>query len=497
MTTASPILEMCRIGKTFPGVVALNDVDFELRPGEVHILLGENGAGKSTLMKILSGAYQKSAGQIMLDGNEVEIKNPKHAQTLGISTIYQEFNLIPHLSVGENIFLGREPVGLPGFIDQRAIFKQAKHALTDLGLSLNPRKLVKELRVAEQQMVEVAKALSLDARILIMDEPTAALTEHEIKELFATIRSLKQKGVAIVYISHRMEELFEIGDRVTVLRDGRSVGTYDVSAISKSELIRLMVNRELTDLFPKEKVSRGPEVLRVEGLSTETGLNDINFSLHKGEVLGISGLLGAGRTELARAIFGLDKITSGTIYIEGDSRKLDSPRRAINAGIGFLTEDRKSQGLVLPLSVKENLCLSSVDKFSSWGVMNPKQEQQAGDRYVKELRIRTPSLNQKVVFLSGGNQQKVVLSKWLCSEAEIFIFDEPTRGVDVGAKTEIYQLMNRLTASGVAIIMISSELLEVLGMSDRILVMRGGRITGEFSAAEATQERILQCALGE
>ena len=497
MTTAAPVLKMSHIGKTFPGVVALNDVDFELRRGEVHILLGENGAGKSTLMKILSGAYQKTAGEIRLDGSDIEIKNPKHAQELGISIIYQEFNLIPHLTVGENIFLGREPARLPGVIDQRAVFQQATHALSALGLTLNPRKLVKELRVAEQQMVEVAKALSLDARILIMDEPTAALTEHEIKELFATIRSLKEKGVAIVYISHRMEELFEIGDRVTVLRDGRSVGTYDVPQMTKSELIRLMVNRELTDLFPKEKVARGPEVLRVEGLSTQTGLKDVTFSLHKGEVLGISGLLGAGRTELARAIFGLDKITSGTIYLEGSSRKLDSPRRAINAGIGFLTEDRKSQGLVLPLSVKENLCLSSVDKFSRWGVMNPKQEQQAGERYVKELRIRTPSLNQKVVFLSGGNQQKVVLSKWLCSEAEIFIFDEPTRGVDVGAKTEIYQLMNRLTASGVAIIMISSELLEVLGMSDRILVMRGGRVTGEFSAAEATQERILQCALGE
>ena len=497
MTNGSSVLEMCHIGKTFPGVVALDNVDFELRRGEVHILLGENGAGKSTLMKILSGAYQKTTGEIRLDGSAVEIKNPKHAQELGISTIYQEFNLIPHLTVGENIFLGREPARVPGVIDQRAIFQQATDSLTALGLTLNPRKLVKELRVAEQQMVEVAKALSLDARILIMDEPTAALTEHEIKELFATIRGLKDKGVAIVYISHRMEELFEIGDRVTVLRDGRSVGTYDVPEMTKSELIRLMVNRELTDLFPKEKVIRGPEVLRVEGLSTETGLKDITFSLHKGEVLGISGLLGAGRTELARAIFGLDKITSGAIYLEGSARKLDSPRRAINAGIGFLTEDRKSQGLVLPLSVKENLCLSSVDKFSRWGVMNPKQEQQAGERYVKELRIRTPSLNQKVVFLSGGNQQKVVLSKWLCSEAEIFIFDEPTRGVDVGAKTEIYQLMNRLTASGVAIIMISSELLEVLGMSDRILVMRGGRVTGEFSAADATQERILQCALGE
>jgi len=493
----APVLEMRHIRKTFPGVVALDDVDFELRRGEVHILLGENGAGKSTLMKILSGAYQKSAGQIFLEGAEVAIKNPRHAQTLGISTIYQEFNLIPHLSVGENIFLGREPARLPGLIDQRTIFQEATRALSGLGLTVNPRKLVKELRVAEQQMVEVAKALSLDARILIMDEPTAALTEHEIGELFTTVRKLKDKGVAIVYISHRMEELFEIGDRVTVLRDGRTVGTYDVRGMNKSELIRLMVNRELTELFPKEKAIRGAEVLRVEGLSTKGGLKDISFTLHKGEVLGIAGLLGAGRTELARAIFGLDKATSGTIYINGEPQRIRSPRAAINSGIGFLTEDRKSQGLVLPLSVKANLCLFSVDKFSSWGVMNTKKEQQAAGRYVKELRIRTPNLDQKVVFLSGGNQQKVVLSKWLCSEAEVFIFDEPTRGVDVGAKAEIYQLMNRLTASGVAIIMISSEMLEVLGMSDRVLVMRGGRIAGEFAAGEATQERILQCALGE
>jgi ribose transport system ATP-binding protein len=495
--TESLVLEMRHIGKKFPGVVALDDVDFELRRGEVHILLGENGAGKSTLMKILSGAYQKSAGQIILEGAEVEIKNPRHAQRLGISTIYQEFNLIPHLSVGENIFLGREPAQLPGVIDQGAVFNEAGHALLGLGLTLNPRKLVKELRVAEQQMVEVAKALSLDARILIMDEPTAALTEQEILELFATIRRLKDKGVSIVYISHRIEELFEIGDRVTVLRDGRSVGTFDVRGIKKSELIRLMVNRELTELFPKERSIRGREALRIEGLSTKSGLEEISFSLYKGEVLGIAGLLGAGRTELARAIFGLDRITSGTIYVNEQPLRITSPRTAINSGIGFLTEDRKSQGLVLPLSVKDNLCLSSADKFSRWGIMDTGAEQLAADRYVKELRIRTPSLDQKVVFLSGGNQQKVVLSKWLCSESQIFIFDEPTRGVDVGAKAEIYQLMNRLTASGVAIMMISSELLEVLGMSDRILVMRGGRISGEFAAQEATQEKILQCALGE
>ncbi len=495
--TDAPVLEMRHIRKTFPGVVALDDVDFELRRGEVHILLGENGAGKSTLMKILSGAYQKSSGQIVLDGAEIEIKNPKHAQTLGISTIYQEFNLIPQLSIGENIFLGREPERLPGLIDQRGIFQAATRSLSELGLSLDPRALVKELRVAEQQMVEVAKALSLDARILIMDEPTAALTEHEIRELFATIRSLKEKGVSIIYISHRMEELFEIGDRVTVLRDGRTVGTYDVQAMDKSELIRLMVNRELTELFPKEKARKGVEALRVEGLNTSGGLKDISFSVHQGEVLGIAGLMGAGRTELARAIFGLDKIESGTIYVNGIAKRIGSPRSAINSRLGFLTEDRKSQGLVLPLSVKENLCLSSVDKFSNWGIMDTAEEDEAANRYVKELRIRTPSLDQKVVFLSGGNQQKVVLSKWLCSEADVFIFDEPTRGIDVGAKTEIYQIMNRLTAAGVAIIMISSELLEVLGMSDRILVMRGGCISGEFSAAEATQERILQCALGE
>lgn len=491
------VLQMRQIRKTFPGVVALDNVDFELRRGEVHILLGENGAGKSTLMKILSGAYQKSAGQIIFDGAEIDIKNPKHAQTLGISTVYQEFNLIPHLPIGENIFLGREPIRFPGLIDRRAILEGAESALAGLGLAIDPRRLVKNLRVAEQQMVEVAKALSLDARILIMDEPTAALTEHEIAELFATIRRLKDKGVAIVYISHRMEELFEIGDRVTVLRDGRSVGTYDVRDINKTELIRLMVNRELTELFPKEHAPRGAEALRVAGLSTKTGLKDISFSLYKGEVLGVAGLLGAGRTELARAIFGLDQISSGSIYVNGEAQNIGSPRGAIKSGLGFLTEDRKSQGLVLPLSVERNLCLSSVDKFSRWGVMNTKEERAAASRYTEELRIKTPSLDQKVVFLSGGNQQKVVLSKWLCSEAEVFIFDEPTRGVDVGAKAEIYQLMNRLTAAGVAIMMISSEMLEVLGMSDRIMVMRGGRIAGEFSAAESTQEKILQCALGE
>ncbi len=490
---AAPLLKMSQISKTFPGVLALDRVDFELRRGEVHVLLGENGAGKSTLMKILSGAYQKSGGEIELDGVPINIKNPRHAQDLGISTIYQELNLIPHLSIAENIFLGREPSSF-AFIDQRALVRAARKLLNGLGLTVDPSARVKRLGIAEQQMVEVAKALSLETRILIMDEPTSALTQQEIKQLFATIRRLKEGGVSIIYISHRLEELFQIGDRVTVLRDGRSVATCEIADTGKPQLIRLMVNRELTEQFPKRQATIGEEVLRVEGLTTD-GLRDVSFSLHKGEVLGIAGLMGAGRTELACAIFGVEKIEAGQIYVKGEARRITSPRRAINCGIGFLTEDRKSQGLVLRLSVGENLCLPSVDKFSSWGIVDSNREKLACRRYVQELRIRTPSLKQKVSFLSGGNQQKVVLGKWLCSEADVFIFDEPTRGVDVGAKTEIYELMNRLTAQGVAILMISSELPEVLGMSDRVLVMRSGQIAGEFSAAEATQEKVLQCAL--
>ncbi|HEX8685214.1 MAG TPA: sugar ABC transporter ATP-binding protein, partial [Pyrinomonadaceae bacterium] len=462
--THAPILEMRQIRKTFPGVVALDGVDFELRRGEVHILLGENGAGKSTLMKILSGAYQKSAGGIKFGGEEVEIRNPAHAQALGISTIYQEFNLVPHLSVGENIYLGREPTRLPGLIDRRAVNRRAGEVLHGLGLKLDPRRPVRGLRVAEQQMVEVAKALSLDARVLIMDEPTAALSEHEIKELFAAIRGLKAKGVSVVYISHRMEELFEIGDRVTVLRDGRSVATLDVAATDKFELIRLMVNRDLTELFPKERAERGAEVLRVENLTTRGGLKGVSFTLHRGEVLGIAGLLGAGRTELARAIFGLDKVEAGTVHVKGEAKRIGSPRAAINNRIGFLTEDRKAQGLVLPLSVKENICLPSVDRFTSLGVVNFNRERRAAERYVRELRIRTPGLDQRVAYLSGGNQQKVVLSKWLCSEAEVFIFDEPTRGVDVGAKAEIYRIIDDLAAAGKAVLMVSSEMNELLSM---------------------------------
>ncbi len=497
ITKTEVILKMNHIHKTFPGVVALDDVHFDLRKGEVHVLLGENGAGKSTLMKVLSGAYQKTTGQILLNNQEIDIKNPKHAQELGISIIYQEFNLIPHLSAGENIYLGREPVHSAGVINQKSLYKSAQQILNDLGVEINVRQLIKNMGVAQQQMVEVAKALSLDAKIVIMDEPTSALTEHEINELFDTIRKLKERGVAIIYISHRLEELFEIGDRVTVLRDGKYIGTQSISEVAKSELIQMMVNRELKEQFPKQKIQIGDVVLKVENLKRNGTLNDISFSLRSGEVLGVAGLLGAGRTELARAIFGVDELDAGRIIIKNKLQKIKSPRNAINLGIGFLTEDRKTQGLFLVLSVKENICLPSVDRFSRFGVVNGKEESQAATKYLRELRIKTPGLNQKVIFLSGGNQQKVVLSKWLCCQADIFIFDEPTRGIDVGAKVEIYKLMNQLTAKGVAIIMISSELPEILGMSDRILVMHQGRITGEFSADEASQEKILHCALGE
>lgn len=489
------VLETHHVRKTFPGVVALNEVHFNLRKGEVHVLLGENGAGKSTFVKILSGAYQKTSGKIFLNGDETDIRNPKHAQELGIGIIYQELNLVPQLSVGENIFLGREPTHM-GVIDLKKTFELAQKILDSLGVEISAYSPVRELGVAQQQMVEVAKALSLETRILIMDEPTSALTEHEIKQLFTTIGNLNKQGVSVIYISHRLEEVFEIGDRVTVLRDGEQIGTFNIRDVSHSELIRLMVNRELKEQFPKQTFSKGEEILRVEELTTTGILKSISFSLYRGEILGIAGLLGSGRTELARAIFGVCRIDSGRIYINGKLQTVRSPHHAIHLGIGFLTEDRKSQGLILNLSLKENVCLPSVDRFSRMGVMNVEEENREAHRYVKELRIKTPSLNQKVMFLSGGNQQKVVLSKWLCSHADILIFDEPTRGIDVGSKVEIYELMNKLTAKGVAIFMISSELPEILGMSNRILVMHQGRISGQFSSEEATQENILHCALG-
>ncbi len=490
------VLEMRQIRKTFPGVVALDGVGFELRKGEVHVLLGENGAGKSTLTKILSGAYQKNSGHIFLNGQEIDIRGPRHARELGIGIIYQELTLVPHLTVAENIFLGREPSSLPGVIDNRKTYRDAQAFLDGLGVDISARSKVTSLGVAQQQMVEVAKALSLDATILIMDEPTSALTEHEIKTLFAVIRRLKEKGVAVVYISHRLEELHEIGDRVTILRDGKYVATRAVKDVSRGELVRMMVNRELTEQFPKQTTRIGEEILRVESLTRKGSLNDISFSVRTGEILGIAGLLGSGRTELARAVFGADRVDSGKIYVKGKLQDVRTPRRAILSGIGLLTEDRKTQGLILNLSVRENISLPNLSQICRVGIVSSQKEARIVSPIVQELRVKTPGLEQKVVYLSGGNQQKVVMSKWLLSKAEILFFDEPTRGIDVGSKVEIYQWMNRLTAAGAAIVMISSELPEILGLSDRILVMHLGRIVKEFSRAEATQEEILHYALG-
>ncbi len=490
------VLIMSRIRKEFQGVIALSDVNFVLKKGEVHVLLGENGAGKSTLVKILSGAYQMTNGEIFLFNKQVYIKSPGQAQELGIGIIYQELNLIPYLTAAENIFLGREITNKFGIIDKKGAIESSKKILKELGSEINCDIPVINFGIAQQQMIEVAKALSLDAKILIMDEPTSALSDTEVKQLFKMIRNLKRRGVSIIYISHRLDELFEIGDRVTVLRDGVVVGTKDISETTKTELIKMMVNRELTEHFPKRNVLIGEEILRVENLSKKNGITNINFTLKQGEVLGIAGLLGSGRTELARAIFGIDKLDSGNIYLQRKLQKIKSPKDAINQRIGFITEDRKSQGLVLILSVKENISLTNLTSFSGFGFINSKEEKKEAEEFINRLKIKTSSLDQKVIYLSGGNQQKVVLAKWLSKKADIFIFDEPTRGIDVAGKVEIYNLINQLAEEGVGIIMISSELPEILGMSDRIIVMNNKKIAAGIPIKSASQELIMKYAIG-
>lgn len=490
------VLRVSKICKSFPGVKALDNVDFELREGEVHVLLGENGAGKSTLVKIISGAIPLSGGIISLFENEVVIKSPKHAQEMGIATIYQELNLIPSLSASENIFLGRETTNRFGLIKKINLLSSSKRILDDLGLEIDCQVQIKNFGIAQQQMIEVAKALSMNARILIMDEPTSALSETEIQLLFKTIRGLTKKGVSVIYISHRLNELFEIGDRVTVLRDGKLIGTKRIADITKDELIKMMVNRDLREHYPKLKTDIGKEVLRVEKLSSKGKLKNISFVVNEYEILGIAGLLGSGRTELARAVFAADKFDSGKIFIRGKLQTLKSPRAVIKNGIGFVTEDRKAQGLILSLSVKENITLSSLKSFSKFGFINFKKEKEEADRFINEIKIKTINADQKVYYLSGGNQQKVALAKWLCMESNVLIFDEPTRGIDIGSKIEIYSLMNRLKSEGSAIIMISSELPELIGICDRIIVMHRHQIAGEVSSSEATQESIMRYAVG-
>jgi ribose transport system ATP-binding protein len=494
---ASPVaLRMRGIRKSFPGVVALDGVDLEVRRSEVHVLLGENGAGKSTLMKVLSGAIKSDSGEIELLGEPVHIHGPAHAQALGIRIIYQEFNLVPQLSAAQNIFLGREPTLGLGVVDRRGLEQESARRLAELGVRIDPARPVAELGVAQQQMVEVAKALHGEARVLIMDEPTSALTKSEIDALFATIQRLTAAGVAVIYISHRLEEVERIGNRVTVLRDGKHVATHTVGKVALGELIRLMANRELKEHFPKRRVARGEELLRVEGLRGGI-LEGVAFSVHRGEVVALAGLLGAGRTEVARAITGADPASVDRVTIKGREGRPKTPRDAIRRGVGFLPEDRKTQGLVIERSVKENVALPSTERLSPYGIVNRPAERALAVREVDDLHIKTPSLDQKVMLLSGGNQQKVVLGKWLGADVDLLIMDEPTRGIDVAAKVEIYEEMNRLTAKGAGILMISSELPEVLGMSDRILVMRQGRIVAEMDAAGATQEQVLRAALGQ
>ncbi len=493
----SNILEMKGISKQFYGVQALNNVDFTVEKGEVHVLIGENGAGKSTLMKILSGAYQKDAGEIYFSGEKLDLTTPLDAQKKGISIIYQEFNSIPGLSVGENIFLGREPQKKSGLVDWNKLYKDASEILDSLQADINPKTLVKQLSVAEQQFVEIAKALSFGSKLIIMDEPSATLTPSELERLFDVIESLKAEHVSIIYISHHLDELFEIGDTVTILRDGEFISRDKVKDVDKNYVIKQMVGRELTESFPEREATPGEEVLKVEDLSRNNELKNISFNLRKGEILGIAGLVGSGRTELVRALYGADLKDSGKIELYGNKIEIESPRDSIEHGIGLLPEDRKQQGLVLEQPVKSNVTLARLEEVIGKYLIDADLEKEKVKKYISDLNIKTPSINTLAKSLSGGNQQKVVLAKWLFTNSDILIFDEPTRGIDIGAKFEIYLLMNELTKAGKSIIMISSELPEIIGMSDRVLVLHQGKITGEFSKDEVNQEKIMQSAAGE
>ncbi len=493
--SAAPLLAMRGIEKSFPGVRALAGVDLELRRGEVLALLGENGAGKSTLIKVLSGAHRPDAGTIQIEGKRQHITGPTDAQRAGVAVIYQEFNLVPTLSARENIFLGQERARF-GFIRRSSERSEAVKLFERLGVPVEPEALCRDLTVAQQQIVEIAKALWLNARIMVMDEPSATLTTTEIERLFDVIRQLKRSGIGVIYISHRLDEIFEIADRVTILRDGGHVATRAVGELSRDELIELMVGRKLENEFPVRRATIGGERLVVRRLNRGCSVRDVSFNVRGGEVLALTGLVGAGRTETARLIFGADRRDSGTIELDGRTLRIHTPRDAIRAGICLLTEDRKSQGLLLGQSVRRNFGLPNLGKYSLASFINQRQERAAFATYVESLDIKIPHLDQAAGLLSGGNQQKVVLAKWLERECDVLIFDEPTRGIDVGSKYEIYLLINELAAQGKAIIMISSELPEVLGMADRILVMHEGRITGEITdVAAATQEQVMQLAV--
>jgi len=488
------VLELNNITKRFGGVEVLHGVSFTLRQGEVHALLGENGAGKSTLIKVITGVHQPDGGEIYLNGKRVHFNDTLESRQAGIAAIYQELSLCPDLNVAENIFLGRQPTAIGGRIDWRKLYSEADRLLTSLGVHLDLKTKARNLSIAQMQSVEIARAFSLNARILIMDEPTSSLTLDEVDELFGLVRRLRDEGAAIIFISHRLEELFEVADRVTVLRDGSYVDTRAVKDVSRDELIRLMVGRTISNLFPKQEVEPGEMALKVEHLSRTGTFEDISFELHRGEILGMAGLVGAGRTNVARALFGVEPPTSGTIQIDGRQVEITSPQQAINLGLAYVPEDRQLHGLIPAMDITSNISLPILKEYSRRGWLQDKAERTAAFSAARQMEVRANSIWQIARTLSGGNQQKVVLAKWLSTKPRILILDEPTRGIDVGTKAAVHALMSKLAAEGIAILMISSELPEVLGMSDRIIVMHEGQMTGHFTRAEATQEKIILAA---
>ncbi len=493
MSEQAPVLRVQHVSKSFGGVHALQDVHFEIVPGEVHAILGENGAGKSTLIKIMTGVHQPDTGDLFLDGQPVRFSSPRMAQELGIAAIYQEPSLFPDLDIAENILVGRQPVRR-GAVDWKRMVGEARDLLGRLGMALDPRTKARELSVAQQQIVEIARALSINAKVLIMDEPTSSLTLREAEDLFVIVRQLRAAGTAIVFISHRLEELFALADRVTILRDGTYVGTRAMTGVTTDDLIRMMVGRSLGELFPKQTVAPGAVVLEVVGLGVEGTFSNVSFQLHCGEILGMAGLIGAGRTNVARALFGTEPATSGTITLDGKPVTITNPSQALALGIGYVPEDRKEHGLVLKMSIADNITLPVLSRFATLGWLHNSRAVQTAQAAAVRLEVKMAQVTQQAGNLSGGNQQKVVLAKWLGTEPRVLILDEPTRGIDVGTKAAVHALMSSLAAQGMAILMISSELPEVLGMSDRILVMREGRLTAEFSRAEATQEKIMAAA---
>lgn len=495
-SSLSPILELTGIVKTFPGVRALDEAGLRVYPGQVMALLGENGAGKSTLMKVLTGIYQADAGSVSYRGQPVHFKGPRDSQDQGISIIHQELNLLPELSIAANIFLGREPRTRFGSIDHQQLRERASGLLARLGVKHGPDTRLGDLSIGEQQMVEIAKALSFDASVIIMDEPTDALTDTETEQLFAVIRELREQGCGIVYISHRLKEIFQICDRVTVLRDGKWIGEKAVSELDEDKIIEMMVGRRLEEQYPRLARELGPVSLQVKDLSGP-GVRGVNFSLRQGEILGFSGLMGSGRTELMKLIYGASPISAGEVEVDGHALVPRSPADGLAAGIAYISEDRKGDGLVLELSVRENMSLCALGEFISHGKIDGKAERQAVSDYVRLFNIKTPSQDQLIKLLSGGNQQKVAIAKGLLTRPKVLILDEPTRGVDVGAKKEIYQLINQFKKEGMSIILVSSEMPEVLGMSDRIMVMHEGRISAEFNTRDANQEKLMAAAVGK